>query len=114
MSAKELFETALMYDDSHNYREMNSFYLKSIELGHTGAMTNLGFFYQKNNDYENMKKYYLMAIEKNNSEAMFNLGLWYGENGDYENMKMYYLMAITPMEILFFLKNEISPVHNKY
>ena len=79
-----------------DYNKMKEYYLKAIELNHSDAMNNLGYYYHFiEKDYNKMKEYYLKAIELNNTYAMNNLGYYYKYiEKDYNKMKEYFLKAI--------------------
>jgi TPR repeat protein len=79
----------------HKYNDAEKYYLLSVELGFSDAMSDLAEFYlHKRKNKEKAIEYYLKAIELNHPDAMNNLGFYYYNNKDFENAKKYYSMGI--------------------
>jgi TPR repeat protein len=61
----------IYYNIEENYEEAKKYYMMAVELGHSNAMYNLGFYYNKiEKNYEEAKKYYIMAIKTKNYDFL--------------------------------------------
>lgn len=88
-SYTELMEEAMKLNNSNAYDIMASdikdmdpkkakeYYVRAIELEHTGSMSQLGQMYHDAGKYNLAKKYYKMGMEKNNSSCYFNFAIMY-------------------------------------
>ena len=82
------------YEINKKYKKAEEHYLKSVELGCSNAMYDIGDFYEfKRKNIKKAKEFYLKAIDKNNTYAMFNLGHLYEKNDDHGNAIKYYEMG---------------------
>ena len=66
-------------------------YLKAIQKGNAGAMSNLGNVYFAQKKYDKAEDMYLKATENGIDDAMYNLGNVYREQKKYDKAKETYL-----------------------
>ena len=82
-------EDGNLYYKNQNYDKAEKMYLKAIQKGNAGAMSNLGNVYREQKKYDKAKETYLKAAQKGDIRAMNNLGLLYYDLKDYANAKKY-------------------------
>ena len=106
-TAEELFMQAYAAAtaDPPDYAKAEEYYLAAAELGHAGAMLNLGLAYANGDftggtpDFDKAKAMLMMAAALEQSEAIYALGYYYAtgaiNNGvpDYAEMEKWYLKA---------------------
>ncbi len=101
LSAEELYQTGIMYEDKEQYSEALSWFKKSANLNYAPALNVIGLYYYAglgvSQDFNQAARYFKEAANQDYESAMFNLGTCY-EDGkglvqNYSNAFIWYEKA---------------------
>ena len=82
-------EDGNLYYKNQNYDKAEKMYLKAIQKGNAGAMSNLGNVYFAQKKYDKAEDMYSKAVKNGVIEAMNNLGALYKEQKNMTKRKKY-------------------------
>lgn len=93
------------YNKQKHYESAREWYIKAIQLGHIGAMVNLGFMDENGEglpapNYQSAREWFIKAAQLGNSDAMFRLGVMDAKGEglsapNYQSARAWYQKALT-------------------